>query len=264
MKMTTIRRIFLLAALLFLWSKASAVACKCPSVPVAERFVSASCVFSATVQYRGNQCIENIMDVDNHDDTRNDYRYFQYVVLKITKIWKGNLPEKVLIIQSRTSCYFSFFTNDEYVVFAGLYSEPDNCDSIFKNIVSLTTSQCRHNRYRSGTLSASLDSLVSLSNIMYEVQEVQQNLNYLYYTLQSDFKFKYSMLGRTDAFNRYGQSVSGLGYFERWSVRIPIHKNTLSNSVYFFRHHTDTNVTVLPFIYYEDRFYYTDQRLSWK
>lgn len=237
--------------------------CKCAEYPLAERFISSRFIFSATVQYRGNKCIDNIMEA-NYEYL--PHRYYQYIVLKVTKVWKGNLPENILIIQPYTSCYYGFSKNVEYVVFASQYKISNDCDSNLKNIVVLTTSQCRGNRGRDEILSASLDSLSCLSSIMYEVQTTNSPAEYrtILFSPEHGVTLNNRTISQTGIFNLYGQRIPILPNLDSKAIRMEVNKILLSNSWYLLRYHTDAGVFILPFIYYEDRFYNADKQMTWK
>jgi hypothetical protein len=228
--------------ILCLGGGASLHACKCVTRTLTYYFVESPFVFAAVVKsYKGDSTI-----------------------LQVTKIWKGQISQQVIITQTRSSCDFYFREDVEYAVFA---SHPLSTDkTISGDKMILFTHQCLGNCELIEIGTIALDSLTSLSSFMYEFQKTGNRAEYrtILFSPEHGVKLNNRTISQTGIFNIYGQRIPILPNLDSKAIRMEVNKTLLSNSWYLLRYHTDAGVFILPFVYYEDRFYNADKQMTWK
>lgn len=264
MKQLNILTMLFVATMLCLWSRASILACTCEKAPLIGRFSHAKYVFSAKVKYRSVACLENIL---NKNGTYSCREQFEYIVLTVTRVWKGRLPREVVIIEFVTGCGYPLIEDDEYVLFTSEYPEsPKYQKAISTDKPIFSYSQCGVNEIRNKDWDTFLSKLVNLSNIMYELEEIIGRREFYsgLWNIPKGLPTASSIIDRTNIFDIYGNQLPHGKSLSQQCIEFWFEKKYISNGWYFLRCHSGTDVIILPFVYYEDRFYYTDQRLSWK
>lgn len=228
--------------ILYLGSISSLHACKCATRTLTYYFVESPFVFAAVLKsYKGDS-----------------------VILEVTKTWKGKPSQQVIISQTQSDCDFNFRPDVEYIVFASIPLNTGIKNSGDKMI--LFTDQCRGNSEMINIRSTALDSLVGLSSFMYEFQKTNNRAEYrtILFSPEHGVKLNNRTISQTGIFNIYGQRIPILPNLDSKAIRMEVNKTLLSNSWYLLRYHTDAGVIILPFVYYEDRFYNTDKQITWK
>jgi hypothetical protein len=264
MKQLNMLTMLFVATMLCLWSRASILACTCEKAPLIGRFSHAKYVFSAKVKYRSAGCLENIL---NKNGTYSCREQFEYVVLAVTMVWKGQLPREVVIVEFNTDCGYPLTGDREYILFTSEYSESQKYQKAINTDKSVFLyHHCGGNDTRDKVWDTFLNRLVGLSNIMYELEEIIGRREFYsgLWNLSKGLPSASSIIDRTNIFDIYGNQLPHGKSLRHQGIEFWFDKKYISNGWYFLRCHSGTDVIILPFVYYEDRFYYTDKGLSWK